>query len=304
MFEGYRDGHLALGLALGISLTLNAFAWLYIARPERDSYAEQQCARQQTEHAASSAPFLNLNQPPRADIDRQQAGKAENHDPDWCDLAAQQSMARSTVGMEQAAWVTALLTFAGVLLLGRTLIYTREAANHAGAAVDESRNATAAANDTVTATREIGNRQVRAYLLLANVRFSMENDRYPSVHARVKNFGQSPAHNVRMWGDISVGPSFMPKGTKLKRQVDDSPSLSVIGPGFHAFIGKSSVVEIDDIGLDRIRDGVEAIFFYGGMEYEDVFGVPHSTSFLFYSTGLQFADGPYMGPYAHGNHAD
>ena len=66
-----------------------------------------------------------------------------------CDLAAQQGMAESTRYMNYAAWVGVFLTGIALLLIWRTLIYTRRAAQAAVDTVEEARAATAAAVATV-----------------------------------------------------------------------------------------------------------------------------------------------------------
>jgi len=66
-----------------------------------------------------------------------------------CDLAAQQGMAESTRYMNYAAWVGVFLTGIALLLIWRTLVYTRRAAQAAVDTVEEARAATAAAVATV-----------------------------------------------------------------------------------------------------------------------------------------------------------
>lgn len=77
-----------------------------------------------------------------ADDDSQ--SKKEARDLQRRDVEAQESMSR-------AAWVAALLTFVGVLLIWRTLVYTRDAARAARDAVAEAREGTKAAQEAAAA---------------------------------------------------------------------------------------------------------------------------------------------------------
>ncbi|MCO5082280.1 MAG: hypothetical protein M9955_11555 [Rhizobiaceae bacterium] len=71
---------------------------------------------------------------------------------DDADLRAQQSMAVWAFWMFVASALSVVLTGVGVVLIWRTLLHTRDAAIHAGAAVLEAKNATKAAQDAVDVT--------------------------------------------------------------------------------------------------------------------------------------------------------
>ncbi len=162
MPNGDRNFFAALGLIAGISIAFNivgylsvGFDWVGLQKAATNTYtyAEQQCARQQAQHTAQAAPAIQEGQDvPSADPQPGQGDGREDREPDWCDLAAQQSMADATFGMEQAAWVALFLTAVGVALVWGTLYYTRETLKEA--------------QNTATITREIGEAQVRAYLTL------------------------------------------------------------------------------------------------------------------------------------------
>lgn len=118
-----------------------------------------------------------------------------------CDLAAQQSMAKSTAWMNYAAWVAAILTFVGVVLLAGTLRYTKKAAISADEMVNQARLTTKAADETVRITKEIGERELRPWVALdfdvISWEWRSENAGGLLVNLTAKNVGKSVALHVR-----------------------------------------------------------------------------------------------------------
>ncbi|MEX0760708.1 MAG: hypothetical protein WD100_14090, partial [Tistlia sp.] len=212
------------------------------------------------------------------------------------DLEAQKAMARWALPMLIAAALSVVVTFVGVVLVKRTLHYTREAANAARSAVDEARNATRAADETVAVTRSIGMAQLRAYVVLD--RMEMETEAVYGVLPRVrmvfKNCGATPSRKGRMrYGfDVFGAPEDVPGVDGLQAR-----SLPDLAPGQESF---------DEFVLDRqdwakwkepMKSGALALYAYGRIEYETAFeDGGHSTNFrlLFSSVGRQFPDGRFF----------
>lgn len=110
------------------------------------------------------------------------------------DLNAQEAMAKWARWMFWATIGTALVTLVGLILIGFTLRYTRKAAEHTEGMLRQAERATIAAESAVEATRDIGEKQVRAYLHVTNVGFSLgEKTGEVGVRLTVANAGQSPA---------------------------------------------------------------------------------------------------------------
>lgn len=298
MFGSYRDGFFALGLICGISITLNILGWLSAGfdwvdlektKPDTDTYAEQQCSRQSLEHsewlAFSNSPNFGTNQEvskgPRYN---------ERDEPDWCDLAAQQSMADSTVSLENSAWLTVGLTGLGVALLWWTLSLTRET-------LREAKEATRAAQETVITTREVGRDQSRAYLHVDRVEFFWGNADMKAPRARiyVKNSGQTPAK----WYRIRIKPTIIPlKGGTFP---NDWSSVGISGD----FTGKWSGVASHEDGLnatisltdeqDEIVKALEphfghsenGFYLFGEVKYCTLFGEIYVSQFCFGIHGLR-----------------
>jgi hypothetical protein len=221
MFKEYWNGYIALGIAVGLSLAFNivgflsvGFGWVGLEKATTNTYtyAEQQCTRQQAQHALSPSAVLPNPQATSTEPQADQGDERESAEPDWCDLAAQQSMADSTAGMEQTAWAALGLTTIGVVLVWRTLYYTRKT-------LVEAEAATSAANRTVEATIQIGHAQMRPWLTFSDVQsdeFLAPFIFFPepldpqsqvlffNVRATVRNTGQSAANNVRLYAFSST----------------------------------------------------------------------------------------------------
>lgn len=125
------------------------------------------------------------------------AAKAEQ-DRDQRDLHAQEGMALWAEYMFYATAATVLLTFAALIAIIRTLHHTRRAADYTGDMLIEAANATKAAEDGVATTRDIGEKQVRAYLHVSSVEFTLgRNQGEVGVSLTIANAGQSPAVAVK-----------------------------------------------------------------------------------------------------------
>lgn len=99
------------------------------------------------------------------------------------DLDAQEAMALWAKWMFFAAALTTVISGAGVFLIWRTLIHTRTAAK-AGA-------------DIVTVTRDSAEHQLRAYVGIPQIDVVDEGHRF-FVRVHIKNFGHTPANDVRL----------------------------------------------------------------------------------------------------------
>ena len=102
------------------------------------------------------------------------------------DLVAQQGMDRATQAMQQYSYVQTWLIGSGTALLIVTLLLTLQA--------------NLAAREAVKVTREIGEKQLRAYLFLDNELpidpFRIAAGEPPHGMVNIKNFGQTPAYDI------------------------------------------------------------------------------------------------------------
>lgn len=145
------------------------------------------------------------------------------------DLEAQEGMALWAKAMFWATIAAVVLTFAGIVLIWRTLHHTRRAANHtegmlgeakettksARDAVDEAKAATQAARTSAAKAYEISARavansekmgeiQVRAYLIISGVKARWSEKETPTLSITIRNSGQTPAGNVTVKAKCSL----------------------------------------------------------------------------------------------------
>jgi hypothetical protein len=186
-----------------------------------------------------------------------------------CDLAAQQSMAKSTSLMNAAAWLGVLFTLVGLGMLYRTLVYTR-------AAAEQSQRAADSAQSSISVTQETAYRTLRAYVVVESVEGTIAVGKTKitgHVTVALKNTGVTPAHfqvfmvRVRMpdsktsnqphkaYLSASAGGRELGKdGTYILEREFDFPFEDV----FHAQAGSKRhlgvPVEISFIYLDYLRE--------------------------------------------------
>lgn len=201
------------------------------------------------------------------------------------DLCAQWKAADAA--QESAKWTrrSFWIGLAGTGIGGLTLFaaiaaafYARDAAKHAGAAVTQAENATKAANDTVDVTRDIGARQLRAYLTVRAYTVVVNN-----AHVEVKivgqNTGQTPALNVTTWTVVAL--QLPPFDEDWLNEPRYPTSKSDIGSGGDLAMDVYGPNNPTENLIARLRSGVIGCWVYGWVWYEDIFGEKHETMFRF-----------------------
>lgn len=229
---------------------------------QRSAEYGYRCAEQYKKLAASSADIASSAR-------EQEAGNSDTQyegDPDWCDLAAQQSMAESTRGMHWAAWATVIFSGVGAFLIWRTLIATQ---------------------DTVAETRRIGEAQVRAYISPPRVSARIETEngiRWFRIEGYLSNSGNSPALLPTVICHVSMGEDVVTfRQAPMERDI-------VAGETDFLFIDQGSPFA-DGISEYLYRGG--ELIFQGVVQYNTVFGGdPKTTNFRLALYRTQEGDGP------------
>lgn len=136
--------------------------------------------------------------------DEDKAEKERREDQQSRDLQAQEDMAVWAGKMFWATVATAALTLFGLILIGKTLRYTRIAADHTEEMLAEAKETTNAANLAAKAA-EVANTHAakfaemdtRAYLTASDVSLiASDNENGIFVEVTIRNVGKSPAYNV------------------------------------------------------------------------------------------------------------
>ena len=205
--------------------------------------------------------------------------------------------------MASAALGQLALTAIGVMLIWRTLIYTRKAADaaqaavdeakaavdeakaavdEAKAAVDEAKAATRAADAAVAVTRDTAQRQLRAYVFVENILLTDEGGD-GSSHAllKIRNTGQTPAYRLKSHVQIEFDPdrraSFDP------HRLIDNDSKAVImdigGGNMRGRMHTRKARDFDDKMALRSIDTYAHVF--GRISYLDCFNAERKGIFHF-----------------------
>jgi hypothetical protein len=181
------------------------------------------------------------------------------------DLQAQQDMALWAKAMFWAAFASVILTFVGICLIAWTLYYTRRAADAAVAAVDKAKS-------TLEVTRDIGSRQLRAYVGTSRVYFrDFTPDRPISVVVEIQNFGQTPAYNyhTNLWLEVRPHPE---AGTFHTKEIALTIGGETLMPGNRSIvICKFPHPKMDEI-ITAIQNAQMALYLLGTIRYRDAFG--------------------------------
>lgn len=188
---------------------------------------------------------------------------------------AQEKVADWTPWLFGVAGLEMLVTAAGVWLVYRTLVHTKRAADAARDAVDEARAAT-------QATREVGKAQVRAYLTCEGANFAVERD-WMVCRPRIKNYGNSPASNVRLCAAVSSQKLIFVPQQAPKSEIRESKDFAIgcaavpaggEGRGLLVWTHVDMGGQHDDIANENVH-----FWIIGSLEWTDVFGDQHRSIF-------------------------
>jgi hypothetical protein len=134
------------------------------------------------------------------------------------------------------------------------------------------------ARDTLRTMQDTAERQLRAYVGVSDSSIHGVETGAPEAIVNFKNFGQTPAYDVRMW--IHIWITEHPLTEVLPEAPEDLPkATSVLYPGSHLsfFMPKEPPVPAEHIHLLGTAEGT--IYVYGGITYRDAFDRRRTTKF-------------------------
>jgi hypothetical protein len=223
--------------------------------------------REVIQQIASCTPSKDKTCPDKADVE---SARSANADEDSVDVAIAQA-------------VLGVCAFVGLVF---TILYARAA--------------WVAAEKTLAATLEAERRQLRAYVLIKDARAKGLRGKGPLVvQVQVSNYGATPARKTRITYSANVYPrDFVPKIEA--RRFRDTSEDSVPTGGVRSFTIRLSEAA-EKVAL--LRDPANRLFVWGVIEYEDIYGEPHATTFNYYATNsVRDEDGAFsMNPCPTGN---
>jgi hypothetical protein len=142
---------------------------------------------------------------------------------------------------------------------------------------------------TVTASEEASKRELRAYLTVVIGDATYQERRDPDkggdlmfeCRPMLLNTGRTPARKITFKAGAAVMASPLPKEVHLPDSPDEGVGDSIMGPQQNAFM--SAVVDgfRPDNEVLGIKQGIgnKALYVWGRVTYQDVFGETHFTQF-------------------------
>ena len=174
---------------------------------------------------------------------------------------------------------TVILTAVGVALIWRTLHHTRKAAEAAADAVSEARAATLAAQEAVSVSREMGSRQLRAYV--GHVGMMCQNsagENYVRVMVEFRNSGQTPARRIQMrMGTFIRSPDSPPFFINCSDKEEASFGPTDLDAGQTVTCSINITRENFEIAANAAVSGRGVFVVMISTRYEDVFGTRRRT---------------------------
>ena len=164
-------------------------------RRQQDSgRASQQDAAPEQENSPALLPDIQGIEAPARDLiaKENEAARQRQEEREKSDLKAQEKVARWTFWMSVAAFASVFLTAVGVVLIWRTLTHTRRAAD--------------AAHKIIAVTRDLGIRQMRAYVNAYDIRVSnFVPDMIAVFSVTIRNTGATLAYEANDFGRSLAG---------------------------------------------------------------------------------------------------
>ncbi|MHB8843492.1 MAG: hypothetical protein ACYC7L_01980 [Nitrospirota bacterium] len=169
----------------------------------------------------------------------------------------------------------------------------------------ESKRTAIFTGQTAETMKDTTMQQLRAYVFTKHDEpFTLEINGRLSTATIIKNFGQTPAHDMMTCHRVGIYSLPLTTTNKLEDPIyePDSPS-GPLAPGEVAY-QRATIPELlpDDISAD-IAAGKVALFVFGEIKYVDIFNKPHRTRYCLFSTGEDFMDRS-LAYYHQGNEAD
>ena len=195
----------------------------------------------------------------------------------------------------------------------RSIAQATRAANAMESVSQSVAKSAASAAESVAALKERTAAQMRAYLtVLVSGGIYQERRKDQSIlHFEARpalvNAGHTPARKLSYWANADILPVPLPSTYKLPEPQDKKIHSVVLGP--HQNFVLNAVVHqvVDDSEVAIIKAGLgRAVYVWGRVTYEDVFGEPHFTDFCHHIFWMQGKDAEIItGYYTEGrNDAD
>lgn len=283
----YRLSHPAVrgaligGSGLAVLIVVAGAVALIFWQAPNNPNAEYQYSYSEKAEGDPSAFPLSLDEVVSAETYRAICEKPE--DRDHADLCQQWRMAQAAkqqlVWLERQFWLT-LLEILGLLA---ALGFSAWASIAASRAVRVGEVSAKAARKAITVSMDTARRELRAYVFTETYRLEapMKGKR-PKAIFKINNAGQTPARNVRVFGDIRVCDHPMLASYKFPVFEKWNPGVMVGHPGvtFNGHVEARAALTEEEV--QSLYDGTRFLTIFGHVEYLDIYDRHRKTRFCLY----------------------
>ncbi len=211
-----------------------------------------------------------------------------SNEPEAPDQSDRQGHESSTeLGLVIPTWalvlVTAILAFFTYRLWNATKTLSEDAQRAAERQASEVRESLDIGRQTIETMERNAHQELRAYVVVHTGNFRPQNSgrgRWLEWEPRIINTGKTPAHNVVIVARAAVMPHPLPPELDLTLTVGPSSSRWTLGAGQWSHARRWLDRMLTDTEMQQVMNlQGSAVYIYGRVTYDDVFGVEHYTHF-------------------------
>jgi hypothetical protein len=182
-----------------------------------------------------------------------------------------------------------------------------DAAIAAGAAkesADTAKIQAGVARDTLQTMQDTAERQLRAYVGVSGASISKVETGAPEAIVTFKNFGQTPAYDVRSWIHMWIAENPLTVTVLPNAPADFQKSSGVVYPGSHFIHVMPKEPPVPQASIHLLGTPAGTIYVYGCINYRDAFKQDRTTKFRLMYGGTEPVRGNLLKHDREGNEAD
>ena len=147
-------------------------------------------------------------------------------------------------------------------------------------------------------------RQLRAYVFITQTEVNgVASTTQPVSQLVIRNTGQTPAHDVMVYGNMIFDEFPLKKDLPVLVFSDPQLTKENLGPGSERYKWEYALTPLNEEQITKMHAGTHALYVYGEIRYRDVFRKKRFTKYLYYTGGNMGIRGTILGGYPEGNEA-
>lgn len=147
-------------------------------------------------------------------------------------------------------------------------------------------------------------RQLRAYVFITQTEINgVAAQTQPVSQLVIRNTGQTPAHDVMVYGNMVFDEFPLKKDLPVLVFSDPQLTKENLGPGSERYKWEYAPTALTEDQIAKMHAGTHAMYVYGEIRYRDVFRKKRFTKYLYFTGGNMGIRGTILGGYPEGNEA-